>query len=153
MHRETANKKRAVRKARISSNQMTETQLTRSAPFVKDTSSPVLALLAMCELTFPIPRGHWWSWLSYLLTLLKIKMLHDTIEEPFWSKWFHKESLTSEEPLFHKGFFVVKEGSSDYKKAIKRWFFKEPLTEWFFVEPKIVVLWHRCEEPFKQLYF
>ncbi len=48
---------------------------------------------------------------------------------------------------------MVKEGSSDYKKAIKRWFFKETLTEWFFVEPKIVLLWHRCEEPFKQLYF
>ncbi len=29
-------------------------------------------------------------------------------------------------------FFVVKEGSSDYKKVRKRWFFKEPLTEWFF---------------------
>ncbi len=28
--------------------------------------------------------------------------------------------------------FVVKEGSSDYKKVRKRWFFKEPLTEWFF---------------------
>ncbi len=23
------------------------------------------------------------------------------------------------------------EGSSDYKKVSKRWFFKEPLTEWF----------------------
>ncbi len=32
-------------------------------------------------------------------------------------------------------------------------FFKEPLTEWFFVEPKMVLLWHRCEEPFKHLYF
>ncbi len=31
---------------------------------------------------------------------------------------------------------MVKEGSSDYKKVSKRWFFKEPLTEWFFVEPK-----------------
>ncbi len=27
---------------------------------------------------------------------------------------------------------MVKEGSSDYKKLRKRWFFKEPLTEWFF---------------------
>ncbi len=30
--------------------------------------------------------------------LLKIKVLHDAIEEPFLSKWFHKEPLTSEEP-------------------------------------------------------
>ncbi len=43
----------------------------------------------------------------------------------------------------------MKEGSSDYKKVRKRWFFKEPLTEWFFVEPKMVLLWHRCEEPFE----
>ncbi len=48
---------------------------------------------------------------------------------------------------------MAKEGSSDYKKVRKRWFFKEPLTEWFFVEPKMVLLWHRCEEPFKHLYF
>ncbi len=34
--------------------------------------------------------------------------------------------------MFHKRFFVAKEGSSDYKKLRKRWFFKEPLTEWFF---------------------
>ncbi len=26
-------------------------------------------------------------------------------------------------------------------------------SEWFFVEPKMVLLWHRCEEPFKHLYF
>ncbi len=45
---------------------------------------------------------------------------------------------------------MVKEGSSDYKKVGKRWFFKEPLTELFFVEPKMVLLWHCCEEPFKQ---
>ncbi len=44
---------------------------------------------------------------------------------------------------------MVKEGSSDYKKVRKRWFFKEPLTEWFFVEPKMVLLWDRCEEPFE----
>jgi len=43
----------------------------------------------------------------------------------------------------------VKEGSSDYEKVRKRWFCKEALTEWFFVEPKKVLLWHRCEEPFK----
>ncbi len=42
---------------------------------------------------------------------------------------------------------MAKEGSSDYKKVRKRWFFKEPLTECFFVEPKMVLLWHRlkCE--------
>ncbi len=50
-------------------------------------------------------------------------------------------------------FFVAKEGSSDYKKVRKGCFFKEPLTEWFSVEPKMVLLWHRCEEPFKHLYF
>ncbi len=31
--------------------------------------------------------------------------------------------------------------------------FNESLTEWFFVKPKMVLLWHRCEEPFKHLYF
>ncbi len=98
MHSETAKKKRAVRKAKVSSKQMTETQLTRSAPFVKDTSRPGLALLAMCELTFPIPRGHWWRWLSYLLTL-KNKDASRYHRRTFLSKWFHKESLTSEEPL------------------------------------------------------
>ncbi len=55
---------------------------------------------------------------------------------------FNKEPLTSEEPFcFTKGFFVMKEGSSDYKKVRKRWFFKETLVEW-----------HRCEEPAKHLY-
>ncbi len=44
---------------------------------------------------------------------------------------------------------MAKEGSSDYKKVRKRWLFKEPLTEWFFVEPKMVLLWHCCEEPFE----
>ncbi len=44
---------------------------------------------------------------------------------------------------------MAKEGSSDYKKVRKRWFFKEPMTKWFFVEPKIVLLWHRREEPFE----
>ncbi len=48
---------------------------------------------------------------------------------------------------------MAKEGSSDYKKVRKILFFKEPLTEWFFVEPKMVILWHCCEEPFKHLYF
>ncbi len=54
--------------------------------------------------------------------------------------------------LFHKKFFVAKV-SSDYKKVRNKWFFKEPLTEWFFVEPKMVILWHLCEEPFNHLYF
>ncbi len=40
---------------------------------------------------------------------------------------------------------MVKEGSSDYKKVRKRWFFKELLTEWFFVEAKMVLLWHRLK--------
>ncbi len=54
----------------------------------------------------------------------------------FFCNWFNKEPLTSEKPFCSQSFFVVKEGSSDYKKVIKRWFFKEPLTEWFFGEPK-----------------
>ncbi len=37
---------------------------------------------------------------------------------------------------------MVKEGSSDYKKVRKRC----SLTKWFLVEPKMVLLWHRCEE-------
>ncbi len=48
---------------------------------------------------------------------------------------------------------MVKEGSSDYKKVRKRWFFKEPLTEWFFVEPKMVLLWHLLKNLLKHLYF
>ncbi len=44
---------------------------------------------------------------------------------------------------------MVKEGSSDYIKVMKRWFFKELLTEGFFVEPKLVLLCHRREEPFE----
>ncbi len=51
--------------------------------------------------------------------------------------------------LFHKRLFVVKEGSSDYKMVRQKLFFKESSTEWFFVEPKMVIIWHRCEEPFK----
>ncbi len=66
---------------------------------------------------------------------LKNKVLHNSIEEEPKNLW----RTTSEEPFcFTKGFFVVKEGSSDYKKVSKRWFFKEPLSEWFFVEPKMV---------------
>ncbi len=44
---------------------------------------------------------------------------------------------------------MAKDGSSDYKKLRKRWFFKDPLTEWLFMEPKMVLLWHHCEEPFE----
>ncbi len=55
--------------------------------------------------------------------------------------------------LFIKRLFVVKEGSSDYKKVRKRCFFKEPLTEWFFVEPKMVLLWHHLKNLLKHLYF
>ncbi len=67
----------------------------------------------------------------------------------FLSKLFHKDPLTF---LFHKRFFVVKEGSSDYEKVRKRCFFKEPLTEWFFVEPKTVLLWHYLKNLLKHLY-
>ncbi len=47
---------------------------------------------------------------------------------------------------------MVKEGSSDYKKLRKRWFFKQPLTEWFFVEPKMV-LGITVKNPLKHLIF
>ncbi len=43
--------------------------------------------------------------MSFLITLLKIKVLHDAIEEPFLSKWLHKDPLKSEEP------FCVTKGS------------------------------------------
>ncbi len=57
-------------------------------------------------------------------------MLHDAIEEPFLSKWFHKEPLTSEEPFcFTKGSLWRKNVLQIIKK---REFFKEHLTEWFF---------------------
>ncbi len=53
--------------------------------------------------------------------------------------------------------FVVKEGSSDYKKVKKKKnsrFFKEPLTEWFFVEPKKVLLYDiAVKNLLKHLYF
>ncbi len=43
----------------------------------------------------------------------------------FLSKWFHKESFNIWRTfLCHKSFFVVKEGSSDYKKVRKRCFFE-----------------------------
>ncbi len=44
---------------------------------------------------------------------------------------------------------MVKEGSSDYKKVSKRWFFKEALTEWFFVETKNGSSMASLEEPFE----
>ncbi len=34
---------------------------------------------------------------------------------------------------------MAEEGSSDYKKLRKRWFYKEPLIELYFVEPKMLV--------------
>ncbi len=45
---------------------------------------------------------------------------------------------------------MAKEGTSDYKKVRKRWFFEETLTEWFFVEPKMVLLWHLSTFSFKK---
>ncbi len=80
-------------------------------------------------------------------SILKMKVLHDAIDRrTFLSKWFHKDPLSSEEPFCFKSFFVVKEGSSDYKQVRKRWFFKEPLTEWF-------ILWHRLKNRLKHLYY
>ncbi len=53
--------------------------------------------------------------------------------------------------MFHKGFFVAKEGSSDLKNVRKRRFFKKTLTEWFFVESKMVLhmasLWRTFQAP------
>ncbi len=46
-------------------------------------------------------------------TLLKIKVLHDAIEEPCLSKWFHKEPSTSEEP------FCFTKGSLWWKKVLQ----------------------------------
>ncbi len=54
--------------------------------------------------------------------------------------WFHIAFNISRSCLFHKRFFVAKEGSSNYKKYKKRLFFKKTLTEWLFVEPKMVLL-------------
>ncbi len=82
----------------------------------------------------------------------KIKVLHDAIEEPFCLNGFIRTFDIWRTFLFHKRFFVAKEGSSDYKKVRKRWFFKEPLTEMVLCGTKMV-LWHRCEEPLKHLYF
>ncbi len=87
-----------------------------------------------------------------MTTLLKIKVLHNAIEEPFCLNGSIKNLYTSEEPLYHKRFFVAKEGSLD-DKVRKRWFFKEPLTEWFFVEQKRVILWHCLKILLKHIYF
>ncbi len=80
--------------------------------------------------------------LRLISSFLKIKVLHDLIEEPFCLNGSIKNFNIWRIFLFHKRFFVVKERSSDYIKVRKRWFFKEPLTEWFFVKPKMVILWH-----------
>ncbi len=40
--------------------------------------------------------------MSFSPTLLKTKVHHDAIAEPFLSKRFHKELLTSEEPFHFK---------------------------------------------------
>ncbi len=48
----------------------------------------------------------------------------------------------------------MKEGSSDFKKVRKRWFFKESLTEWLFVEPIMVPLFGiTVKNLLKHLYF
>ncbi len=54
--------------------------------------------------------------------------------------------------LFHKRLFVVKEGSSDYKKVERDGSLKKPLTEWFFFGTKngyyIALLWRTFWAPF-----
>ncbi len=96
-----------------------------------------------------VSRKHYLPSCSQCSYTLKNKAASRCHRRTFLSKWLNKEALTSEEPLFHKSFLVVKEGSSDYKKVRKRY----SLTEWFFVEPEMVPLWHRLKNLLKHLYF
>ncbi len=80
-----------------------------------------------------------------LPALLKIKVLHDAIEEPFClndsiKNLYHLKNLSVSPKLLC--------GENVLQVIIKRC----SLTEWFFVEPETVLLYHRCEEPFKQCY-
>ncbi len=43
------------------------------------------------DITFPL--------LTVINMVENTLLLHEAIEEPFFYKWFHKEPLTSEEPL------------------------------------------------------
>ncbi len=71
-------------------------------------------------------------------------MLHDAIEETFLSKWFHKETLISEEPLcFTKGSLWRKKSYLGYKKVRNRWFCVEPIFLFYGI----------AKEAFKHLYF
>ncbi len=64
----------------------------------------------------------------------------------FLSKWFHKESLTSEESFCFTVLWRKK--VLQIIKSKKEMFFKEPLTQWFYVEPKMVLLWLHCKNTF-----
>ncbi len=52
----------------------------------------------------------------------------------------YKEPLTSSD--------LSIQGSLDYSNVLHTNFFQEPLKERFFGEPKMVLLWHRYENPF-----
>ncbi len=71
------------------------------------------------------------------LTPLKIKVLHNAIEEPFCVNGSIKNLFNIWRTfLFHKRFFVAKEGSSDYKKQERDGSLKNLLNgslwKWFF---------------------
>ncbi len=101
-----------------------------------------------------IKQTHMYKWNNqhssyHKHTLLKIKVLHDAIEEPFClngsrKNLYHLKNLSVSQKVIcgERRFFRLLKGK-------KEMFFKEPLTEWFFVEPKMVLLWHRL----KNLYF
>ncbi len=73
--------------------------------------------------------GHYFrhSCIQDLVNTLKNKGASRCHRITFLSKLFHKEPFRT--ICFTKGYLWWKEGSTDYKKVRKRWFFKEPLTE------------------------
>ncbi len=84
-------------------------------------------------------------------TLLNIKVLHDAIEEPFCLNGSIKNRKHLKIFLFHKSFFVVKEGSSDYKKLRKRCSLNKL---WMVLcGTKNSFSMASLEEPFEALYF
>ncbi len=109
---------------------------------IYEAAQPIYSILNKCFQTFLFtkeswkknPQNHFYNCFQYWYTL-KNKGASRCHGRTFLSKWFHKEPLTSEETVSQK-VFVVKEGSSDYKKVRKRC----SLTEWFFVEAEMVLL-------------
>ncbi len=107
-------------------------------------------------------RIYWICWIVFMKTLKSVRLTQSTLRK-VWSLSRQIIREVSIYALENKGASRCHirnvlskwfhEGSSDYKKVRKRWFFKEPLTEWFFVEPKMVLVWHRLKNLLKQLYF